>query len=266
MKSKSIASIAAIILAATSVTACSDKGSNSAKPETEGQIYAKAKKSLPHADLKVPDSDYQIASNSNADLYFARLAFENPPLNYDAIAKSLDYKYANTSDAFKKQEILQTLKPTIDHRIEYAKANRYYVITDNALKFGHYDFEKKSFPIEAFVNTAPPDSSHAFEPHIHLYNSKEKSTYLGSDAHISVIVTNPESFTSLSVADQDTARRMEEFINLNSYDKPYNVQIYTVIQGYPKNYDRKDYLYGEVTKIKVIDYKGNLIGETSLKK
>ena len=266
MKSKPIASIVAIFLAATSVTACSDKGSKSARPETEAQIYANAKKSLPHADIKVPDSSYQVASNSNADLYFARLAFENPPLNYDAIAKSLDYKYANTNDAFMKQEILASLKPRIDQRIENAKANRYYVITDNGLKFGHYDFEKKSFPIEEFINTAPPDSSHAFEPQIRLYNSKEKSTYLGSDAHISVIVTNPESFTSLSVADNDTARRMEEFINLNSYDKPYNVQIYTAIQGYPKNYDRKDYLYGEVTKIRVIDYKGNLIGETSLKK
>lgn len=265
MKSKSIASIAAIVLAATSVTACSDKGSNSAKPETEGQIYANAKKSLPHADLKVPDSAYQIASKSNADLYFARLAFENPPLNYDAIAKSIDYKYANTSDAFKKQEILQTIKPRIDQSIENAKANRYYVITDNSLKFGHYDFEKKSFPIEEFINTAP-DPSHAFEPQIHLYNSKEKSTYLASDAIISVIVTNPESFTNLTVTDQDTARRMEEFINMNSYDKPYNVEIYTAIQGYPKNYDRKDYLYGEVTKIRVIDYKGNLIGETSIKK
>ena len=123
MKSKPIASIVAIFLAATSVTACSDKGSKSARPETEAQIYANAKKSLPHADIKVPDSSYQVASNSNADLYFARLAFENPPLNYDAIAKSLDYKYANTNDAFMKQEILATLKPRIDQRIENAKAN-----------------------------------------------------------------------------------------------------------------------------------------------
>lgn len=266
MKTNTIASVVAIALAATSITACSDKGSKTAKPETEAQIFAQVKKSLPHADLKVPDSAYQVASNSNADLYFARLAFEEPPINYDEIGKSIDYKYANTNDAFKKQEILQTLKPKIDQRITNAKNNRYYVITDNYLKFGHYDFDKKSFPIEKFISNAGPDSSHAFEPHISIYNNNDKAPYIGPDAHISVIVTNPEKFTALPVSDQDTARRMEEFINMNSYNNPYNVEIYTVIQGYPKNLSRKDYLYGEITKIRVVDYKGNLIGETSLQK
>lgn len=266
MKTNTIASVVAIALAATSITACSDKGSKTAKPETEAQIFAQVKKKLPHADLKVPDSAYQVASNSNADLYFARLAFEEPPINYDAIGKSLDYKYSNTNDAFKKQEMLQALKPKIDQSISNAKNNRYYVITDNRVKFGHYNFDKKSFPIEEFINTEAPDSSHAFEPRISIYNNNDKTPYLGPDAHVSVIVTNPEKFTELPVSDQDTARRMEEFINMNSYNKPYNVEIYTVIQGFPKNTTRTDYLYGEITKIRVVDYKGNLIGETSLPK
>ncbi len=266
MKSKSIASIVAIFLAATSVTACSDKSSKSAKPETEAQIYANTKKSLPHADLNVPDSSYQVASLGNTDLFFARLALEKPPIDYASVATSIDTKYANTSDAFKKLEILESLKPRIDQGISNAKSNRYYLIIDNDLRLGHYNFESKSFPIETFINKTEPDSSSVFQPLVAIHNPKVKTPDVGPGANVRVIVTNPEKFTELPVTDNDTARRMEEFVNMNGYDKPYSVQVYTVIQGYPQNEDRKDRLYGEITKIKVVDYKGNLIGETSLKK
>jgi hypothetical protein len=126
---------------------------------------------LPKADPKVPDSQFvelDSGYRTGALLY----SLSGLPPDYEKLAMAASQEYRSTSDAFRKRDLMQALKPQIDQQILAYKdpRNRYFTAkVGNALPLGHYDFKTRSFPFTQDLSSGTyhyfndaPDYSFAF--------------------------------------------------------------------------------------------------------
>lgn len=114
-------------------------------------MLAKAKQSaasagLPQADPQTPAASY-IDIESGNQLMFSYIALSGLPPDYAAVAERISKEYSGTNDAFRKQEVLDALKPQIDAKVAAAKANRYlrYQINGQGA-LAAYSMDKGAFP------------------------------------------------------------------------------------------------------------------------
>lgn len=124
-----------------------------------------------------------------ATLYYA---ISGLPVDYEKLAPIMSREYRETSDGFKKQEILQALKPRIDASINEAKKNSYYVV-DTDIQLQHYDFSTKSFP----VNGVP---------------DKNGSIYFFDSSEYRIGFNNGDEFKSYKVDDSEKAKQIESLV------------------------------------------------------
>lgn len=151
------------LTATLSTTACTKKTPNTAAapaaantpaPENEasanGQQATPPSSSLAGATLPQPDPNYPTANYINLtsanQLMFLYYALSGMPADYSKIAKEYSRDYRNTSDEFKQHDILKAITPQIDASISAAKNQRYCWVTTN-INVAHYNFSKKTFPI-----------------------------------------------------------------------------------------------------------------------
>lgn len=133
---------------------CGDKQPTAAVPQpspttTESQP---AMPKLEMADASVPLERYQPLTNDQA-LYLA-VSLSTAPVIYDQLAVHESVEYARTSDSFKRQELMNVLKPQIDGKLAEVKQNGRYVYVDlppGKISLGHYNLEKKAFPVNGMV-------------------------------------------------------------------------------------------------------------------
>ncbi len=134
--------------------ACGDKQSTAAvplPPATTTQSQPSMPK-LAMADASVPLERYQPLTNDQA-LYLAA-SLSTAPVIYDQLAVHESVEYARTSDSFKRQELMNVLKPQIDGKLAEVKQNGRYVYVDlppGKISLGHYNLEKKAFPVNGMV-------------------------------------------------------------------------------------------------------------------
>lgn len=148
---------------------------------------------LPQADKSTPLEQY-TKLDSDHQLMFAYYAFSGLPIDYEKIAANYSQEYRNTSDTFKKNDILTALKSRIDAEITKIKTQRYFKIDTNT-NLGHYDAAKKSFAInDAFIHG---DS--------YLYFNYNRNYQVG--------ITNGDQFGELKVADENLARSIEKMVS-----------------------------------------------------
>lgn len=109
--------------------------------------HAKAEAAaLPRADAATPAAQYREIDSGN-QLMFAYLALSGMPPDYPAIAQRLSREYAGTGDAFRKQELLNALKPQIDAKVKAAASERYFKYRLNGSgMLQAYDLDKGAFP------------------------------------------------------------------------------------------------------------------------
>lgn len=109
--------------------------------------HAKAEAAaLPRADAATPAAQYREIDSGN-QLMFAYLALSGMPPDYPAIAQRLSREYAGTGDAFRKQELLNALKPQIDAKVKAAAGERYFKYRLNGSgMLQAYDLDKGAFP------------------------------------------------------------------------------------------------------------------------
>lgn len=115
------------------------------------EMLAKARQSaasagLPQADPQTPAASY-IDIESGNQLMFSYIALSGLPPDYAAVAERISKEYSGTNDAFRKQEVLDALKPQIDAKVAAAKANRYlrYQINGQGA-LSAYAMDKGAFP------------------------------------------------------------------------------------------------------------------------
>lgn len=175
------ACVAAVVLAA-----CGSKeeaGVKAAVPVGAAPVASvQPSAALPKADPAVPLEQHLAWSSERlTDLYYA---LSSSPVNYEKAAWDLSAEYRATSDAFKKKDLLEALKPQIDAKLAEVRNSGRYLYVDlkpGDISLGHYSFEKKAFPISGLS--------------------------LGSYR-----LSNADAFKELPVSDENKAREVEAII------------------------------------------------------
>lgn len=213
------------------VCGCSKSGDVDKGKVNNSDNRSAAIAALPNADPNTPLNQYTKLTSGN-QLMFVYYALLNMPIDYDRIASAYSQDYSATTDAFKKKDILNALKPIIDVEISKGKETRYLQAEFNP-NIGHYDFNIKGFP----VNTMLDINSYAF--------FSDKPIYKYS-------FTNGESFKILKVADEAKAREIESMIN-RTY-QPGKLVLYFFTQRAIPNDLR---IECQIVKLRLLDHQGN---------
>jgi len=204
MKSQVSDATVAIIVAASALifsTGCNSKKSSLLPPggldfpgQTRAPIPANYS-NLPKADSNVPDAQFvDLKSGDQIGALF--YALSNTPPNYEQLAMAASQEYRSTSDAFRKRDLMQALKPQIDQQIlSYKDPRNCYFSSkiNNGLPLGHYDFKTSSFPITQDLS---PDTYRYF-------NDGSNWTYL---------FTNGAAFQRFQLSDEQRAKDIEDLI------------------------------------------------------
>lgn len=136
------------------LSGCGDKQPTAAIPQSPAPM-AQPQPAMPKldmADTAVPLERYQPLTSDRA-LYLA-VALSTVPVNYDQLSMHESVEYMKTSDAFKRQELLNVLKPQIAAKIVEAKQNGRYAYIDllpGKISLGHYNLDKKAFPVSGLM-------------------------------------------------------------------------------------------------------------------
>lgn len=188
---------------------------------------------LPKADKNTPLENY-VELNSGNQIMFAYLGLMNTPPDYKEIADQYSKDYGRTQDEFKKNDLLNALKPRIDAEIAKAKTSRYLKLSLNN-PVDKYDFEKKAFPLNKSL----------WESGSFRFFS-DNSTYKLS-------FSNGEAFRFLSTANDEDARKIE---GLRTQYEALELVAYCFFQDAdPSNRSVK----AEIVKVALVDKKGNVI-------
>ncbi|EIM04444.1 MULTISPECIES: DUF4852 domain-containing protein [Gammaproteobacteria] len=242
----------ALVAAMFVLAACSGKQNDSAAPATKPAVSdllspavlqkaaAQAKQnSLPKPDYITPDSAYVEITKGN-QLMFLYAAFSGLPPDYDKMASAFSSEFRNTSDEFKKHDLMAAIKPKLDAEIANAKAHPYVLLTDDNPGLSHYDFDKKSFQI----GTAEFQSGGYFR-------------YYDNGNYV-ITLTNGEAFQQLPVADEAKAKTIESLV---SKYQSIHMKIFAFVQSTDDS--GTPTVQATITKIQLLDSHGQVLLEVA---
>lgn len=188
---------------------------------------------LPKGDRNMPLENYQELTSGN-QLMFLYSGISGMPVDYDKVASAYSNEYRSTNDGFKKQDVLNALKPRIESEIERAKVQRYVRhISGNSRPLDSYDFNQQGFPVN---DSLVLPSSYS---------------YFNDNSSYKISFTNGEQFKLLKVADQAKARQIEDY--LGKY-KELTLVAYAFAQDVDPN---NMIVKAEIVKLKLLDPQGN---------
>jgi len=160
---------------------------NVAELAAKAQVKAAAA-SLPQADPATPTSSYVDITSGN-QLMYSYIALSGVPPDYAAVAQRVSREYAGSNDAFRKQEVLDALKPQIDAKVNEAKTKRYlrYQINGQGA-LSPYVMDKAAFPAK--------------------FAEAGTYYYMYDNGDYKLAFTNGDGYSLLKV-DQEAARKIE---------------------------------------------------------
>ncbi len=160
---------------------------NVAELAAKAQVKAAAA-SLPQADPATPTSSYVDITSGN-QLMYSYIALSGVPPDYAAVAQRVSREYAGSNDAFRKQEVLDALKPQIDAKVNEAKTKRYlrYQINGQGA-LSPYVMDKAGFPAK--------------------FAEAGTYYYMYDNGDYKLAFTNGDGYSLLKV-DQEAARKIE---------------------------------------------------------
>lgn len=235
-----------VSIIATTLPACGDKVAEKQATTTRPNLSditseknaaairaAAVQAATPKADKSTPPENY-IELNSGNQLMFAYLGLMNTPPDYKEIADQYSKDYARSSDEFKKNDLLEALKPRIDAEIAKAKSSRYVKLSlDRPIE--KYDFEKKAFPL----------NSSLWEAGSYRYFSDHSAYKLS--------FSNGDAFRLLKTPTEEEARKIE---SLRAQYRELQLVVYSFIQdANPSERSVK----AEIVKVVLLDNKGNVL-------
>ena len=189
----------------------------------------------PKANKSVPLEQYKEL-NSGKQLLLTYLAISGMPIDYAEVAKKISKEYDRESDEFKKRDIMNALKPAIDKEIEKAKNERYFYMDVDA------DWSKYDFASQSFASANIGESGRYFNFRDFSYEDRLEWS-------------NGGKFNKLTVLDENQARTIEALrVKYNGI----KTRIYFFLAD-TKLGEKTD--MGEITKVQVMDAKGNLLSE-----
>lgn len=193
-----------------------------------------ANKALPTGDANHPLTDYRSVDSGN-QVMFLFYALSNLPVDYDRVAQAYSTDYQQTSDSFKKHDLLNALKPRIDAAIETARQNRYVVTTTPNVPLSAYDFAKKGFVL---TNLTPDSYQYFFD------NSRYSFEF-----------SNAANDGFLKIDDEEKAREIED---MRSHFKPMTLRLYAFAQEADPSTNRVKF---QIVHMQLVDQAGHVMYE-----
>lgn len=204
---------AGLAVAITMLSACSKVDNNSNDEQLPGPASETEKRAEPvsqeSSDRNVPISQYVLFQPDADDIILTKLLIAKSPGRFPDAEKFglLSANYYNESDAFKKKDIADGLRPTLDKELEalaklsymavpiedvpYSQRGR-SVFHMSPLKLSSYSFDLKGFPL-----TGRYGETSCWEGRF------------GNDQNVSVLVSGGDTPCFLKVTDEDKARAIE---------------------------------------------------------
>lgn len=178
---------------------------NVAELAAKAQVKAAAA-SLPQADAATPTSSYVDITSGN-QLMYSYIALSGVPPDYAAVAQRISRDYAGSNDAFRKQEVLDALKPQMDAKVSEAKTQRYlrYQINGQGA-LSPYAMDKAAFPAK--------------------FAEAGTYYYMYDNGDYKLAFTNGDAYSLLKV-DQEAARKIEA---ARSGYKDFSIVVYAYAQ------------------------------------
>lgn len=226
-----------VVVCAVLVGACSKTSDVATQPSQQAQQAQQQANtgSLPQANFNTPDTAY-VMTTEGTQLMYLYAAFSGMPPDYDRMASAISQDYRSASDEFKKHDMLGALKPKIDAGIADAKAHPYFIFTDNSPQIGHYDFQRKAFPVG--------DA---------LFQANGSARFPGPTPY-ELTVTNGQLFQQLNVPDENLAKTIEALVSQNAN---LSARIYAFAQGTDDS--SSPMVKAEITKVELIGSNGQVL-------
>jgi hypothetical protein len=237
---------------ALGLAACSGQGGQSAAPAAsnppsisqatspaalkEAAVAAKAS-AAPQPDASVSESSYVKVTSGN-QLMFLYAALSGLPPDYDKMATWYSSEYRGTNDSFRKHDLLAALQPKLETQIADAKQHPYVVWEDNSPNLGHYDFDRKGFPVNSGFLA---DGGYG---------------YVNDNYEYKLGFSNGGAFRFLPVNDDALARRIEAMVG--HYDS-LHLKIYAFAQTTDSSSNKV--VTAVITKVQLLDGKGQVLVE-----
>lgn len=212
-----------------------DGGSAAAAAADATGPAADAAPSLPQPDLDRPLADY-AELKSGQQLMFLYVAASKLPPDFEKLAAGFSREYRQTSDAFRRNDLLQALKPQLEQGIAQAAAAPYAWVELDDVQLESYDFERKGFTVGEFTG----------DHHRYFHDANEYSYAWANRAQVAFA----------PVADETIARGLEAArSNWNSRPR---LRVYFFAQSADLNAQR---INAYVTRVQVTDRAGRVLAE-----
>lgn len=211
------------------------------RAETEVAAKAEAEAKLLQPDKNKPLASYKLLDDDSSDSIFLYQAASNMPPDFEKLAGMYSKEYRETSDSFRKQELLAALKPQMQQKIADAQASPYaYIQLDYNNNLEAYDFERKGFPVFSFGENT----------------QKETLGPYGSSATLNWINKHQVAFAP--VADEAAAREIEGMRTKQQYNNPPRLKVYFLAQSADLNSTE---INAHVTRVQIVDKSGRVLAE-----
>lgn len=168
-------------------------------------------------------------------LMFQYVAASGLPPDFSKLAEVFSQEYRRSNDSFRRNDLMQALKPQMEQLVAAAKAEPYGWLVVNSPELGAYDFERKGFPIGSLQN------------HGVLHFNDEAYTY-------GITWSNAEQMAFAPVENETTAREIEA--NRSSYNKSPYVKVFFFSEGADLNGED---VKGRITQVQIVDRSGRIL-------
>ena len=221
-----------------------DAGSDADAPAPTGMLGAAADKvkaktaaaAVPQPDATRPLSSYPEV-DSGMQIMFLYVAASRLPPDVVKLAETYSSEYRETNDSFRKNDLMQAIKPQLEEKIAIAKAMPYgWMEIDDSDNLGAYDFERKGFAIEEFQS--------------------ERYRYINDAYQYKLSWANHGQVAFAPVPDEAVARQLES-MRTNYSNKP-RLKIYFFAQSADLNEQKVNAI---VTRVQITDKSGRVLAE-----
>ena len=221
-----------------------DAGSGTDRPAATGVLGAaadKAKAKTVAATVPQPDATKPLSSypevDSGMQIMFLYVAASRLPPDFTKLAETYSSEYRETNDSFRKNDLMQAIKPQLEEKIAVAKSMPYgWMDIDDSDNLGAYDFERKGFPIEEFQSG--------------------RYRYINDAYQYKLTWANHGQVAFAPVPDETTARQLES-MRTNYSNKP-RLKIYFFAQSADLNEQKVNAI---VTRVQITDKSGRVLAE-----
>ena len=221
-----------------------DAGSGTDRPAATGVLGAaadKAKAKTVAATVPQPDATKPLSSypevDSGMQIMFLYVAASRLPPDFTKLAETYSSEYRETNDSFRKNDLMQAIKPQLEEKIAVAKSMPYgWMDIDDSDNLGAYDFERKGFPIEEFQSG--------------------RYRYINDAYQYKLTWANHGQVAFAPVPDEAVARQLEA-MRTNYSDKP-KLKIFFFAQSADLNEQKVNAI---VTRVQITDKSGRVLAE-----